>query len=107
MMHMTRLVRMFAKLPDVPAPGACPVPNIRNEAADTLEADLGLVRLCSQQALAAADRCGHVAISRFCAETAQFYQALSHWRPQEPHPATDTNPAVFHSFGATLDKFDI
>ena len=105
MMHMTRLVQLFAKLPGVPTLGVCPVPNIQNNAADTLDADRELARLCAQQALAAADKCEHEAIARFCSDIGGYYQLFSLWQPQTPHPAADTNPPVFHSFEATLSKF--
>jgi len=107
MMHMTRLVQLFARLPDVPIPGACPVPVIENRAADTLDADRNLAQRCSQQALDAASCCEHGAIARFCTGTAEYYQFFSTWQPHTPHPAADTNPPVFHSFEATLSKFAI
>jgi len=105
MMHMTRLVQLFAMLPGVPVPGDCPVPSIQNRASDTLDADRELARLCSQRALAAASRCEHEAIARLCSDIAEYYQSLSAWQPQTPHPAADSNPPVFHSFEATLSKF--
>ncbi|MCP4334225.1 MAG: hypothetical protein GY785_16325 [Gammaproteobacteria bacterium] len=105
MMHMTRLVQLFAKLPDVPVPGACPAPNIHNNTTDTLDADRGLARLCAQQALAATDGYEHEAIALFCSKIAGYYQLFSLWQPQTHHPAADTNPIVFHSFEATLSKF--
>ena len=105
MMHMTRLVQLFAKLPGVPVPGACPAPDIQNNADDTLDADRNLAQLCAQQALTAADRCEHEGIASFCTGIAEYYRLFSLWQPQTPHPAADTNPAVFHSFEATLSKF--
>jgi bacterioferritin (cytochrome b1) len=105
MMHMTRLVQLFAMLPGTPVPGACPVPRIQNDAADTLDADRELARLCAQQALAAAGRCEHEAIARLCTDITDYYQSLSAWQPQTPHPAADTNPPAFHSFEATLSRF--
>jgi bacterioferritin (cytochrome b1) len=105
MMHMTRLVQLFARLPGVPVPGACPVANVQNKAADTLDADLGLARLCSRQAFSAADQCEHEAISQMCSDIGKYYQSFSCWQPQTPHPAKATNPVAFHSFEATLAKF--
>ncbi len=105
MMHMTRLVQLFSRLPGVPVPGDCPVANIQCDPDATLDADRILAKQCSQQALATAESCDHEAIARFCTETAEFYQGLACWQVQTPHPAIASNPPVFHSFEATLNKF--
>lgn len=74
-------------------------------AADALDSDRDLAQLCAQQALAAVDGCEHETIARFCSGVAEYYQFFSLWQPQTPHPAANTNPAVFRSFEATLSKF--
>ncbi|MCP4765290.1 MAG: hypothetical protein GY875_03380 [Gammaproteobacteria bacterium] len=63
-----------------------------------------LSMLISERAMEARMR---EAIARFCSGVAEYYQSFSfsRWQPQTPHPAADSNPAVFHSFEATLSKF--
>jgi bacterioferritin (cytochrome b1) len=105
MMQLTRLVRLFARLPSVPCGGACPVANICHQAGETPNADRELALCCGLQADDAAQRCDQPAITKYCSSIADYYRQLSAWKPPATHPAASSNPPVFHSFAATLAKF--
>jgi bacterioferritin (cytochrome b1) len=105
MMHLTRLVRLFATLPSAPTGGTCPQSNICYQPGETLHADRDFALLCVQQADTAAQRCDHPAIAKYCSSIAGSYREFASWRPENVHPAATTNPPVFHSFAATRAKF--
>ena len=105
MMQLTQLVRLFAGIPAVPVPGACPVPHITRVSGATLALDRELASQCEKQAREAAVRCDHDAIRVCCADIADYYYRLANWTPAVEHPAAATNPAAFNSFAATLARF--
>ena len=107
MMHLTRLVKLFAKLPGVPSARDCPAANLQLKPGKTLAADRELAQQCTQAARQAAADCEHVAIARYCSSIANSYQAFVDWDPALPHPEHDSTPAIFHSFQASLDRFGL
>ena len=105
MMHLTRLVRLFAKQSAVPSAGACPAADLRHRPGDTLAADRALARKCAEASRRAAGDCEHPAITRYCGQIANSCEAFALWDGCQPHPDLGTTPAVFHSYQATLRKF--
>lgn len=105
MMHLTRLVRAFAKLPGVPFPGKCPPLDIHGDARQALQSEQRLALLCEHEALAAAGRCADKFVAGLCRHIAGFCIEFANWEPSNPHPASATNPPCFDSFEATLKKF--
>jgi hypothetical protein len=105
MMHLTRLVRAFAKLPGVPFPGNCPPLELRGGARQALQSEQRLALLCEREALAAADRCADKTVAGLCRQIAGFCAEFVNWESSNPHPAGATNPPCFGSFEATLKKF--
>ena len=105
MMHLTELVRLFARLPSVPFPGNFPALDIQRDAVDALESDQRLAALCSREATMIAAQCVEEPLADLCGNIAQHCLEFSSWNTLTPHPAESTNPAAFQSFEMTLDKF--
>lgn len=107
MMHLTRLVKLCANLNTLPAASECPAPTIVHAPGETLVADRELARHCAQVAQTAAGQCQHAAIAKYCDSVAKSCLAIDAWDPSQPHPEIASTPPVFHSFAATLRKFDL
>ena len=105
MMHLTRLVRTFARLPGIPYPGECPPPGIRQSASDALQSEQQIASLCEREASAAAQRCADKSVAGACGLIGSFCAEFANWKPTNPHPAAATNPQCFQSFEATLGRF--
>jgi len=102
---LTRLVRLYVRRPESLTAGTCPAAQLCSQAGATLHADLELARRCAQRANKAARYCDHPKIAKYCASIAGYYRELESWDPSTPHPAAGSNPPVFQSFAATLEKF--
>ena len=105
MMHLTELVKLFAKLPGIPFPSACPSLDIRMDSKDALNADKQLAALCANEASEASAQCTAKPIAELCGNIANDCAAFSNWDTSTPHPAENSNPAAFQSFEITLGKF--
>ena len=105
MMRMTEFVRLFAAHRSVPVPGAFPALRIADQPHGALELERELAKLCANEAAAAAAGCDQGAIADLCRRIADYCLELSRWSPGRAHPASNTNPAAFSSFEATLTKF--
>ena len=105
MMHLTDLVRLFAKLPSVPFPGSCPALDIQRNAADALKSDQHLAALCSKEATEAAARCKEKSVADLCEQISHSNSEFSSWNTNTPHPSKSTNPAAFQSFEMTLSRY--
>lgn len=104
MMHLTEFVHLYAKQSTMPAPGACPAPQIADRAEHAHDLDRHLAAECSKTAEAAASRCGNEPVSALCGRVAHYCLELSQWQSGQPHPAAASNPAAFASFEATVSN---
>ena len=105
MMHLTEFVRLFAKLPSIPFPSACPALDIQGSVEKALDADRQLALLCSKEASSASAKCSDESVSELCEKIASYCSELSNWDSDTTHPAESTNPTAFQSFEMTLDRF--
>jgi bacterioferritin (cytochrome b1) len=105
MMHMTKMVQLFAAHRTVPVPGDIPAPHIAGEPAEALDLDRQLAVRCADEAARASDECEEIAIASLCRKIADRCLELSRWSPGQAHPAVNDIPAAFGSFEATLKKF--
>ena len=107
MMHLTRLVKLFARQPAVPTASACPAAELRHRPGETLAADRDLAERCARLAQRAASEEENTAIATCCRAVATACQAFVDWDDTQPHPDIASTPPVFHSYAATRRKFGL
>jgi hypothetical protein len=104
MMHATGIVRWLAARGTTPAPAAVPSLKISDRPDMAFELDRRLASALENcMSRLAGDQSSE--LRDLCRPIADYAGRLANWKPDQEHPAKDTNPPAFRSFEATLAKF--
>ncbi len=105
MMHMTHLVRFFAREDVTPAPGRYPPIRIAETSDAAPDFEQALADQCATAALKAEAAVESPQLATLCDGIAYSCEELTEWRPGRPHPALQTNPPAFMSFERTYNTY--